>query len=369
MGHLFIICGPPGSGKTTLLKMIQDRQLPLKQLRRITTRPSRIEEGDQGSSNDEYEFLSREVFAERLAQGNALNFIDWNGNLYATDIRDIRKALDSEEDYLLYEDMPSAIHLMHNYAADVTVILLFTEDKDALLKVSFPTLLNSSNPAVTEWKRRLRLKYEKHKEAALAKGELPKPENEYLDEKLTRAVPDLAFMVGKILAKETVHVLANKRDQQEKTLQTFQEIVEGVKTNEMPIAGVFVLMPFRERFNKLYDFVIRPAVEGQGLRCERGDEILNNLEIMTDVVQRIEASELIITDITGGNPNVYFELGISMKLNKPILLISQDSNPAFYVRNYRCIRYENTKKGWRELDRQITDVVTRVKAGESILLQ
>lgn len=56
----------------------------------------------------------------------------------------------------------------------------------------------------------------------------------------------------------------DEHNQQEKTLRTFQEIVEGVKTNEMPIAGVFVLMPFRERFNKLYDFVIRPAVEGQG---------------------------------------------------------------------------------------------------------
>ena len=80
-----------------------------------------MEEGDQGSSNLEYEFLDSEEFAARLSRANVANFIEWNGGFYATDFDTIQRALRSDRDYLLYEDMPSAVHLRRLLGSQVTV--------------------------------------------------------------------------------------------------------------------------------------------------------------------------------------------------------------------------------------------------------
>src|SRR5205809_1097992 len=140
MNHIFILCGPPGSGKTTLLKMIAEKGLPLKQLQRITTRKPRLEEGDTGKTNLEYEFLAPGEFAARLAQGNVTNFIEWDQNFYATDISQLENALTRAEDYVLHEDMPSAVHLKRRFGSRVTIILLFTDDRDELLRIEFAAI-------------------------------------------------------------------------------------------------------------------------------------------------------------------------------------------------------------------------------------
>lgn len=114
MGHIFLLCGPPGVGKTTLLKEINHRKLQLKQLRRITTRKSRREEGDQGKQNLEYEFLLPVEFAERLSKGNIASLIEWNGNYSATQISVLEEALKSNENAVLLEDIPSAVSLKEN---------------------------------------------------------------------------------------------------------------------------------------------------------------------------------------------------------------------------------------------------------------
>ena len=197
MANLFILCGPPGSGKTTLLRMIRDRGVPLLQLRRITTRQRRPEEGDKGAFSLEYEFLEYEEFASRLSRVSSANFIEWNGNLYATDFNDIQVALRSGCDALLYEDMPSAIHLHHLIGREVKIILLFTEDREDLLKLEFARLSVSKRPSLVEWRRRLGLKY---MEAAGREDSIPLEEakEKYIEQKMRRAGVDLAFMARKI---------------------------------------------------------------------------------------------------------------------------------------------------------------------------
>lgn len=45
-------------------------------------------------------------------------------------------------------------------------------------------------------------------------------------------------------------------------------------------------------------------------------------ESLKDAVQR---SDFVIADLTGANPNVMFEIGLALGLNKPLLLLSQQS--------------------------------------------
>lgn len=367
MANLFVLCGPPGAGKTTLLRMIRDRNLPLKQSQRITTRPPRVEEGDSEKSSLEYDFLKLGEFAERLSTAHAANFIEWNGNFYATDFDAVQRVLRSDRDGLLYEDMPSAVHLRRLLGSQVTVILLFTDDEEELLKLPFGGLLSSERPSLLEWKRRLALKY---KEATVHSKKVPteQGEEEYVDGKLRRAMVDLAFMAGRLRSGEDIRVLPNRKDKQEDTYKQFCQIVDEVRSKTISSTSTskfaFVLMPFRDDFNKLYRFVIKPAIEMQGLTCLRGDEISSTLRVFDDILIHIEKSEIIISDISGGNPNVFLELGISLKLNKPIILLTQDSDAPFDVRTCRWIRYENTVEGWERLSAKMSETIRTLKRGE-----
>jgi len=362
MGQIFILCGPPGSGKTTLLKMITEKGLPLKQLQRMTTRGLRPEEGDKGKSNLEYEFLSSGEFLARLARGDVANFIEWNQNFYATDIRRLEKALNDADDYVLHEDMPSAVHLKRRCGSKVTIILLFTDDKEELLRIEFAAVSEAGRSSVLEWQRRLGLKYA---DAMKLSGHaVTEPERgAYILGKLRRALPDLAFMVGRIRDGEDIRVIPNRTDQQHETFLQFQQIVDEVKQKRVGTRKfAFVLMPFGDvrsdgerkewaNFDKLYSFVIKPAVEDDGITCWRGDEISTRPYVLEDVIHHIETAQFIIVDISGGNPNVFLELGMCLKLEKEIILISrdEDSRVPFNARNLRRIRYDDSSKGWKKL--------------------
>ena len=362
MGQLFVLCGPPGSGKTTLLKLVRQEGLSLENLQRITTRKPRIEEGDQKSTSLEYEFLDDPDFAGRLSRGTAVNFVEWNGGFYATDLETLLRSPASQKSYLLLEDIPSAVHLKHTLPDQATVFLLFTEDVDELLKIEFATLLQSRRPCVLEWKRRLKLKYasQPHHE---------QDENTYVQEKMRRAMFDLAFVAGKIRRSVDIRVLANRRDQQLDTLNAFKDIVESVGSQSLmtksPGKFAFTLMPFRDQFNKIYRFVIKPTVEKLGLTCLRGDEVSTQLDVMADVLRHIDAAHIEISDITSGNPNVFLELGVSLNLSKPIILITQDEGAPFNVNALRRIRYDDTLDGWEKLRFQLSDAIQEIQQGDA----
>lgn len=225
MGNVFILCGPPGAGKTTFLKEVKRRKLPFEQLQRITTRAKRKEEGDKGKTSLEYEFLSPEEFAGRLSRGNIVNFIEWNGNLYATDIDELNRAFNSDDSFILFEDIPSAIALKDRYESSITLMLMFTDDKTELQKIEFAYAIYSNRPSIIEWKRRLGLKHdasvEKQKRIADAEGRL-----EYIKTKMARSVHDLAFIAGKIHKSQDIHVIANRKDQIEETINQFLKIAQ-----------------------------------------------------------------------------------------------------------------------------------------------
>jgi len=65
----------------------------------------------------------------------------------------------------------------------------------------------------------------------------------------------------------------------------------------------------------------------------------------------------IITDITGNNPNVIFELGWALAKGKtPIIIRQKDDNQPvpFDIQNYRHIKYVDSWSGVESLCKQIT---------------
>src|SRR5690606_10986458 len=76
-----------------------------------------------------------------------------------------------------------------------------------------------------------------------------------------------------------------------------------------PRPFVFVLMPFEHRYNDVYKFGIKGAAEAAGAYAERVDE-QNFTEGMLDrIFNQINKADVIIADMTGKNPNVFYEVG------------------------------------------------------------
>lgn len=117
----------------------------------------------------------------------------------------------------------------------------------------------------------------------------------------------------------------------------------------------FVLMPFKDEYRQVYDFVIKPTIEGMGFECVRADDLKKQRNIMRDVVEFIDKADLIVADLTDANPNVFYELGISHTLAKTTVMITQSIEQfvPFDLRPYRIITYSLDIKGAQKLTTEL----------------
>ncbi|HSH74786.1 MAG TPA: TRAFs-binding domain-containing protein, partial [Longimicrobiales bacterium] len=87
-----------------------------------------------------------------------------------------------------------------------------------------------------------------------------------------------------------------------------------------PRATCFVDMPFGKKpdlasgveidFDRVYQAAIKPAIEGVGLECVRGDEERTGGVIHAAMFARLLLAEFVVADLTLANPNVFYELGV-----------------------------------------------------------
>ncbi|MDZ7319996.1 MAG: nucleoside 2-deoxyribosyltransferase, partial [candidate division KSB1 bacterium] len=116
----------------------------------------------------------------------------------------------------------------------------------------------------------------------------------------------------------------------------------------------FVLMPFREELKAVYTDAIQPACERAGFKAVRADELVGPYNIHRDIIEYIFRSDVIITDLTGWNPNVFYEMGVAHAIdNKTIMIIQKGQDVPFDIHNYRCISYHLNETGLRELTQHL----------------
>lgn len=103
----------------------------------------------------------------------------------------------------------------------------------------------------------------------------------------------------------------------------------------------FVLMPFAEALQPVYDLAIQPLVESMGIQCRRADELYTTQGILGDIWTSIQTSDIVIADCTGKNPNVMYELGLCHALWKKTILLAQSKDDVpFDLRQWRIIWYD-----------------------------
>jgi hypothetical protein len=118
----------------------------------------------------------------------------------------------------------------------------------------------------------------------------------------------------------------------------------------------FVLMPFGKKmdaagrvtnFDSVYEKIIAPAVTRAGLEPIRADEEKIGGTIHKPMFERLMLCHYAVADITGANPNVFYELGIrhAMRPRSTVIVFAEGTVLPFDIALVRGISYKTDGAG------------------------
>jgi len=143
-----------------------------------------------------------------------------------------------------------------------------------------------------------------------------------------------------VVLRETIELYKTKFDRLVPAMPIW-----GTRNFDLDRALCFVMMPFADQFFLNYEEAIRPALEAAGLRGMHAGEIFGTREIMEDIWESICTARVVVADVTGRNPNVFYELGIAHTMGKECVVLTQASHDVpFDITSRRYILYDPTKR-------------------------
>jgi hypothetical protein len=150
----------------------------------------------------------------------------------------------------------------------------------------------------------------------------------------------------------------------------------------------FMVMPFRVKktgaelgkpseidFDALWNKALAPAIMELGFDPVRADQDLGAL-IITEMIERLALSDLVIADLTIPNANVYYEVGVRHAAARTgcVLIAAEWAKPLFDVDQMRQVRYPLVEGAIEDstaadIKRAVAAGVAGLKAGESPVYQ
>jgi hypothetical protein len=140
----------------------------------------------------------------------------------------------------------------------------------------------------------------------------------------------------------------------------------------------FVIMPISDQpgydaghFQRVYDDIHKVAIERAGFKPIRSDEVLQTNMIHLDILQRLLKSPLVFCDISGLNPNVFFELGLRQAFDKPVVIVQElgtpkifDITPLRYREYRRALKYREVLEDQESIHQVINATIAACKTGD-----
>jgi len=114
-----------------------------------------------------------------------------------------------------------------------------------------------------------------------------------------------------------------------------------------------VIMPFGGWLDDYYQDIYRPAIDAAGLEPHRADDLFRPSTIVNDIWAYTKRARLVLADLSGKNPNVFYELGLAHALAKPAILVAESMEDVpFDLRALRVLVYEKNAPDWGQLLRE-----------------
>ena len=95
----------------------------------------------------------------------------------------------------------------------------------------------------------------------------------------------------------------------------------------------------RRRADEIQEFIIVPVLESPEFNLDviRADQVVTPGSISPKMLTDLISARVVIADLTGRNPNVFYELGIAHSFDKAVIALGQPSGLPFDVQDERVI--------------------------------
>lgn len=128
--------------------------------------------------------------------------------------------------------------------------------------------------------------------------------------------------------------------------------------------NAFMIMPFSdEAANEAYKHCIKPVCDEFNLNIRRSDEIFSTNPVYDDIITEIQNASVIIADLSGRNPNVFYELGIShnLKQNQTIMVTHDEfTDSPFDISHFRILHYIDSIQGGDRFKQELRNTLKNV---------
>lgn len=99
----------------------------------------------------------------------------------------------------------------------------------------------------------------------------------------------------------------------------------------------------RSNADKLFKYVIKPVCEACAFEPVRVDQLNDANSITQTIIESLDSADLVIADMTGHNPNVFYEMGYRARTKKPMIhLKKKGESLPFDVNTIRTLEYDLT---------------------------
>jgi beta-phosphoglucomutase-like phosphatase (HAD superfamily) len=125
-------------------------------------------------------------------------------------------------------------------------------------------------------------------------------------------------------------------------------------------------MPYSPEFDLFYEQKLAPFLKESGYACQRADSSkLKHID--ESIIHGICNADIIIADLTGNSPNVFYELGVAHSLPRKTFMISQSvSDIPFNLNKYHVFEYTPAKFDEREFKDTLKDHLNTVFRSQEV---
>ncbi len=165
----------------------------------------------------------------------------------------------------------------------------------------------------------------------------------------------LAFLVKRVLEREEVHSSSPVKFNRAAPFL-------GLAADAVDPEKAFVIMPYSQDWSSGVEALISQVCLASGFRQEIA-KYSDGRMIIHDIWRGITGSAVVIADLTGANPNVAYEVGLSDAIGREAVLITQTVDVPVDFRGARLIVYENTIPGSHRLREELQNRLIALREG------
>ncbi len=133
-------------------------------------------------------------------------------------------------------------------------------------------------------------------------------------------------------------------------IQKIDRGIYAIKKRSESMRKCFVVSPIgdegsetRTNADKLFRHIIKPVCDACDFDPIRVDQAIDAGSITQTIIDYLDSAELVIADMSGHNPNVFYEMGYRAKSKKPMIhLKKKGENIPFDVNTIRALDYDLT---------------------------